>query len=71
MNMVRHDHEFVEQKAPLLAILLHDVNQEPSHALRLEDSLSSIGDGSDKKCANFLGRKSHYEGARAKAQDCK
>ncbi len=59
MNMVRHDHEFVEQKAPLLAILLHDVNQESSHAMRLKDGLSCIGDGSDKKCANFLGSKSH------------
>ena len=60
--MVGHDHEFVEQKAPFLAILLHDVNQEPSHALRLEDGLSSIGDGSHKKCANFLGRRSHMKG---------
>jgi hypothetical protein len=41
----------------LLAVLLHDVNQEPGHVVRLKDGLSSIGDGSDKKCANFLGSK--------------
>jgi hypothetical protein len=39
MNVIRHDHEFVEQKAALLAILLHDVNQEPGHAVRLQDGL--------------------------------
>jgi hypothetical protein len=38
----------VKQKAALLAVLLHDVNQEPGHAVRLKDGLSSIGNGSDK-----------------------
>jgi hypothetical protein len=32
----------VEQKAALLAVLLHDVNQEPGHAVRLKDGLSSM-----------------------------
>jgi hypothetical protein len=52
----------VKQKAALLAVLLHDVNQEPGHAVRLKDGLSSIGNGSDKKCANFLGSKLHMSG---------
>jgi hypothetical protein len=30
--------------------------------VRLKNSLSSIGDGSDKKCANFLGSKLHRSG---------
>jgi hypothetical protein len=62
MNVIGHDHEFVEQKAALLAILLHDVNQQRGHAVRLKNGLSSIGDGSDKKCANFLRSKSHRSG---------
>jgi hypothetical protein len=53
-----------------IAVLLHDVNQEPGHAARL-DGLSSIGDGSDKKCANFLGSKLHRSGPGLKPKDCK
>ncbi len=59
MNVIGHNHEFVEQQAALLAILLHDVNQEPGHAVRLKNGLSSISNGSNKKCANFLGSKVH------------
>jgi hypothetical protein len=35
------------------------------------DGLSSIGDGSDKKCANFLGSKLHRSGPGLKPKDCK
>ena len=62
VNVIGHNHEFVEQKAALLAVLLHDVNQEPGHAVRLKDGLSSISNGSDKTCANFLGSKLHRSG---------
>ena len=71
MNVIGHNHKFVEQKAALLAVLLHDVNQEPGHAVRLKDGLSSIGDGSDKKCADFLGIKLHMSGPGLKPKDCK
>jgi hypothetical protein len=39
--------------------------------VRLKDGLSSIGDGSDKKCANFLGSKLHRSGPGLKPKDCK
>ena len=57
MNGIGHNHKFVEQKAARLAVLLQDVNPEPGPAVRRKDGLSSIGNGSAKKCANFLGSK--------------
>jgi hypothetical protein len=42
MNGIGHNHKLVEQKAALLAVLLHDVNQEPGPAVRLKDGLSSM-----------------------------
>jgi hypothetical protein len=71
MKVIGHHHKFVEQKAALLAVLLHDVNQEPGRAVRLKDGLSSIGNGSDKKCANFLGSKLYTSGPGLKPKDCK
>ncbi len=59
MNVIGHNHEFVQQQAALLAILLHDVDQGPGHAVRLKNGVSSIGNGSNKKCADFLGSKLH------------
>jgi hypothetical protein len=67
MNVIGHNHKLVEQKAARLAVLLQDVNQEPGPAVRRKDGLSSIGNGRDKKCANFLGA-SCIGAAWAKAQ---
>jgi hypothetical protein len=39
--------------------------------VRLKNGLSSIGNGSDKECANFLGGKLHMSGPGLKPKDCK
>src|SRR5215475_10923137 len=70
MNVIWHDHEFVEQKAALFAILLHDVNQEPSHAVRLKDGLRVSVTKVIKNVRISWGA-SCIRAAGAKAQDCK
>jgi len=59
--VVRHDHEFMQQKSLLLAMMLADIKKEMSHLLRPKNRPPTPSDSSHKEGTKLLFRKSHLE----------
>src|SRR3954466_14249132 len=55
MNVVAHDHIFMELKAGFLAIFTQNINEEQRHTIRLEDCGLSGGVGGKEERPDLLG----------------
>ena len=60
MEVVRHNHELMQEIAALATIVLHNVKKQACHFLFLEKRMPSVRDGRDKKCADFLWSVFHF-----------
>jgi hypothetical protein len=60
MEVVRHDHEFMEEVAALATIVLKNVEKQACHLLFFEERTPSVRDGRGKECADFLGSVFHF-----------
>ena len=54
VEVVRHDHEFVQEKTAFPAIVLKNVEKQARHFFFLEDAISRMCDGRYKEGADFL-----------------
>jgi len=54
MEVVRHNHELMQEIAALATIILKNVEKQSCHPLFLEDRTASVRYGCDKECADFL-----------------
>ena len=48
MNMVRHNHKLMQQIFPLIAIAEQNIQEQPSHSVRLEHAHFLITGGGEK-----------------------
>jgi hypothetical protein len=60
MEVVRHNHEFMQEIAALATIVLKNVKKQACHFLFLEKRVPSVRDGRDKECADFLRSVFHF-----------
>jgi hypothetical protein len=51
VEVVWHNHKFMQQKAPLFSIFGENINQELSHAIGLEKCPPARSGRGDKKCS--------------------
>src|SRR5262249_24614816 len=59
VKMIRHDDELMELETRLLAIFLHDVDQQTGHIVSMEDWVAVVGHRCDEERTNFLWSKAH------------
>jgi hypothetical protein len=54
MEVVRHNHELMQEVAALATIVLHNVKKQARHFLFSEEGMASVRDGGDEKRSDFL-----------------
>src|SRR5436305_3827653 len=60
MEVVRHNHELMQEVAALATIVLKNVEKQACHLLFFEERIPSVRDGRDKECADFLRSVFHF-----------
>ena len=59
MEVIGHNHKFMQQKSPLSTILRKNINQKLSHAIRLEKRAASDRRRAHKERTSGLGSLEH------------
>jgi hypothetical protein len=54
VEVVRHRHEFVQEKTAFPAVVLQDIEKQSRHFVFLEKRVSSVSDGRDEESSDFL-----------------
>jgi hypothetical protein len=60
VEVVRHNHELMQEVAALATIVLHNVKKQACHFLFFEKWTPSVRDGRDEKRADFLRSVFHF-----------
>src|SRR5258706_9158099 len=61
MEVIGHNHKFMQEQVFLAAMVLEDIQQELCRTFGLENRSPSVGHGRDEEGPNLLRRKGHDE----------